>query len=156
MTNAPTIFSLGEVQHIQVDGLEAIEYDQQHEADRSGSTRADSRAQAKAVLKKMLGSDEKFHTYMAAIDEHTIVSAYVSEDNLRARHRGGQAGGRPSGGLDPQAAEVAALLPVGAQAVALVQPAGISQWVQVLTAAAAEQKGRGDRVSRRRRRSAWR
>ena len=39
------------------------------------------------------------------------------------------------GGPDPQAAEIAALLPAGAQAVALVQPTSISQLVQMLMAA---------------------
>ncbi|HEY1784072.1 MAG TPA: hypothetical protein VGG30_00940, partial [Pirellulales bacterium] len=137
--NLPALFSLGELQHIQVDGREAIEYVSSMKQIEAGQP-APLPPPVKAIVKKMLGSDEKFHTYMAAIDEHTIVTAYVSVDNLRRAIAAAQ-GGASSTGLEPQAAEVAALLPVGAQLAALVQPAGISQWAQLLAVAATDQKG---------------
>ena len=132
--NAQTIFSVGEVQHIQVDGHQALEYIssiKQIEADQPGPV-AES---VGPLLKKLLGADDKFHTYLTAIDEHTILSAYVSQDNLRRAIAAAEHPGGTSGKPDPQAAEIAALLPAGAQAVALVQPAGVNQWVQALIAA---------------------
>jgi hypothetical protein len=138
--NAQAIFSLGEVQHIQVDGLEALEYVKSMQQFEAGQA-APLPAPAKAILKKMFGSTEKLHTYLAAIDEQTVVSAYVNVDNLRRAIAAAKQGGGTTGGLEPQAAEVAALLPVGSQAVALVQPAGIAQWVELLTTPATDQKG---------------
>jgi hypothetical protein len=137
--NAPSILSLGEVQHIQVDGQDAIDYVASMKQIEAGQP-APLAEPVREVLKKMLGSDEKIHTYMAAIDDHTVVSAYVSVDNLRRAIAAARQGGASSG-LAPQAAEIAALLPTGAQTAVLVQPAGITQWVQALTAVATDQKG---------------
>ncbi len=111
--NARKILSLGEVKHIQVDGHDAIEYVTSMKDIEAGQP-APLAEPVKAVFKKIFGSDDAIHTYLAAIDDHTIVSAYVSVDNLRRAIAAAEHPAGTSSQPDPQVAEITALLPAGA------------------------------------------
>jgi hypothetical protein len=123
--------AFGEVRRFQIDGYEALEIVGDINQIQ-GLQDSPAAAPAKAILAKFLGSDDKIHTYTVAIDEQTVISAYVSEDQLRRAIAAIKASDKTSSAAGAQGKEVALLLPTGAQAVALVQPSGIADWVQSL------------------------
>jgi hypothetical protein len=76
------------------------------------------------IMASIFGAGGKMTAYIAAADEHTIVAAYVSKENLI---KGLEAAKRPSDGLakDADIAKTAALLPAGAQWLAYISPHGV-------------------------------
>jgi hypothetical protein len=132
--NLPETPAFGDIRHFKLEDREALEVTSSlDQLDQLGDSPAAK--PMKAVFGKILGSGEKILTYMAAVDDQTIVSAYVTEDNLRRAiaavkaKADAKAGGTSGGTTNPQALDVAALLPSGSQWVALVQPSGVAQWI---------------------------
>ena len=104
---------------------------------------------SRPVFKKFFGSDERdSHLHGRDRRAHCRIGL-CQRGQFAPCHRGGRATDGASSAPDPQVAEIAALLPVGAQAVALVQLSGVADWVQALTAASqpTRQARAGDRVS---------
>ena len=129
--------AMREIRHIQVDGHEALEIISSLNAVEGDQSAPGALLKVNAALKKLLSSGDRIQSYLAVIDEHTVVSAYVSQENLRRAIAAAKQGGGP----DSQAAEIAALLPTGAQAVALVQLSRVIEFAQSLATAAPDQKG---------------
>jgi hypothetical protein len=78
----------------------------------------------KPGFEKMFGPGDKMHTYLAVVDDKTVVIAYVGIDNAKRIVAAAKAAG---GGLaaDSQIAETAALLPKGAQWQGYLHPKGL-------------------------------
>jgi hypothetical protein len=86
--------------------------------------------QMQSIFGRMFGNGGKPRAYMAAADDHNVVTAYTKEQLERiVAHVRSAAKGLET---DPQIAKTNALLPTGAQWVAYVSPQGLLQWVDVL------------------------
>jgi len=75
------------------------------------------------IMKKMFGPDGKMTTYMAAVDDHTIVASYTRAELLR-QSLAVIKGDKPGLTTDEQLAKTAAVLPAGAQWVGYWSPQG--------------------------------
>ena len=75
----------------------------------------------KPAFEKMFGPGDKAHCYLAAVDDKTVVLAYVGLENLKRAIADAKATGA---GLaaDARVAETTALLPKGGQWLILIQP----------------------------------
>lgn len=73
---------------------------------------------------QMLGPNGKLATYMVAVDNKTVVTAYVSEDIARQAVERYLKGG-PNLNSDPEVAKTAAVLPNGSQMRAYLSPHGL-------------------------------
>src|SRR5262249_32474275 len=79
---------------------------------------------------KMFGQGGVIRMYVAAANEHAVVSAYTKEllERVVKQVRSGEAG--LAG--DPQIARTAAMLPKGAQWALYVSPQGLVQWLDTI------------------------
>ncbi len=122
---------LFELNEVKVGDLQAIESIVNMSAI-SGAGDADNPAAGfmQTFFDKLFGGDGKIHTFIAAADKETVVSAYTKEQLERAVAHV-RSGGK---GLeaDPQIAKTAALLAPGSQWVAYISPQGLVQWVTSL------------------------
>ncbi len=77
--------------------------------------------EVKPAFEKMFGPGDKAHCYLAAVDDKTVVLAYVGLENLKRAIADAKATGA---GLaaDARVAETTALLPKGGQWLILIQP----------------------------------
>jgi hypothetical protein len=93
--------------------------------------------QMQGFFSRMFGKDGKMHAYVAAANEHTVVTAYSKESLERgvAHVRSGAAGLE----TDATIAKTAKLLPEGAQWVLYVSPQGIVQWADLFIKSMAAQ-----------------
>ena len=94
--------------------------------------RLGARSGTKAIMAKFFGTADKLHNYIAVIDDQTLVSTYGGEEKLKKAIAALAAEGKAGSSARPQASDVAALLPAGAQAVALVTPSAMGRWVQLV------------------------
>ena len=97
--------AMSEIHHIQVDGHEVLEIISS--AKQAGLQPSALAVPLKAVFIKMFGSDDKVHSYMAAIDEHTVVSAFISVENLQRAIAAVEHSGDSSGGLGSKTTDIA-------------------------------------------------
>ena len=132
--------AMSEIHHIRVHGHEALEVIGNMKQ-MAGLQPALLAAPLKAAMIKIFGSDDQVRTYMAAIDEHTVVSAFISVDNLQRAIAAVERNGGSGGGLDPPAAEIAARLPTDAQGVALVNLSAVTEFAQSMAASVLGAKG---------------
>lgn len=76
------------------------------------------------VMKLFAGPDGKLKMYLAPADEHTVVMAYMSEDNLREVLEFNKSQ-QPGLAKDANVSKVASALPAGSQFVGYVSLGGI-------------------------------
>ena len=121
--------AMSEIHYIQLDGHEVLEIISSAKQ-LAGLQTSPLAEPLKAVFIKMFGSDDKVRTYMAALDDHTVVSAFISVDNLQRAIAAVEHSGDSSGGLGPQTGDIAARLPTDAQGVVLVDLSFVTEFAQ--------------------------
>ena len=88
---------------------------------------APNAAEMKKMFEKMFGTGDKMHAYIAAVDDKTLVNAYVSTNSLkRALAAAKKPGEGLSGNADLQA--TAKLMPSGPQWVGYLHAGGAVNW----------------------------
>jgi hypothetical protein len=128
--NKLQVFSGDGARKFQIDGHDALDVSTDIAAV-SGLQDSPAAGALKPILAKLFGPDTVTHNFMAAVDKQTVVATYISEDQLRQAIAALKGAGKPASPAGPSN-DTVPLLPSGSQAVALVAPAGVAQWVQAL------------------------
>lgn len=84
--------------------------------------------EAKKMMTLMFGGDGKMNVYFAAADEHTVLAAYVTPQQLAAAVRSLREG-KPPLSAEAGVAQTAAMLPAGCQWVGFLSPRGAAAFV---------------------------
>ncbi len=125
--------SIYDVKEVQVGDLKALQVTTDVLAAASQASGGDEApAPMQGFFAKLFGEDGKMVMFIAAADDHTVVSAY-SKDQLQrgvAHVRSGAKGLE----TDEEIAKTAKLLPAGAQWAAYINPQGLIQWIDTLLA----------------------
>lgn len=84
--------------------------------------------EAKKMMTLMFGDDGKMNVYFAAADEHTVLAAYVTPQQLAPAVKAIREG-KPPLSAEAGVAQTAALLPAGCQWVGFLSPRGAAAFV---------------------------
>ena len=129
--NSETKKSIYEINEVTIGDLKVLEVVTDMNALLgAGNPDAAMAEQLQGFFSKLFGNEGVMRIYLAAADDHTVVSGYSKELLQRgvAHVRSGEVGLE----RDPQIARTVALLPNGVQWAAYVSPQGLLQWVDAL------------------------
>lgn len=119
-----SLFSF-ELERIEIDGLPVLKLAMNMEPFLGQQAQV---PEAKKMMDLMFGSEGKMNVYMAAADEHTVIGAYVTPQQLPPAVKAIREG-KPQLMDEAGVAKTAAMLPQGAQWLGFLSPRGAAAFV---------------------------